>query len=690
VALAVAKQELDLASSELSVATQNHNQTIVDAATAQTNLSIAQDNLAQAQTNYNASVTSVEQAGATVDARYTVKTSTYNNLVQAQSNLQQAQSEYDTALYNYNNNLISDPSWVNPTQEVRSTVTQITTTTTVISSGLLAKSYNMLGYNGSPPMPGENRLVATMTVPNISFQWSSGQVLNSGLYEDVIVSFTGTINIPADGTYGFYAPADDGTQLFIDGNQIINDWRDKGGGGTQVYTYLTAGNHSITLWYYENGGGANVWLYWAPPGQYWDIVPASAFEQVSVQQSSTDVEVVTVELVPGLSAPLINDPALLTILQQKQSALTSAQSSYDSALIDYNYANQQYLDAQAAFDSATSVYLDKQAVLGLAREDKDVKQQLLENANTNNDNANTTQNSKQAVNDQKVSAVNSATQYNSDQEAALVSKQNEVAQQTQVVATAESDLAIAQSQLESALQEQSDSTNALDQATAAVLTATSSLDGLKIKADGVINNITEQESAIISKQDELASAQQELDDIEPYIEPTPEPTATPSESVRPEPTPEPTPEPKPEVAPITELPKDVSSIDPSTLSTKQVEQLVAVANEVLATAEQGSPAYEKALDALFVAAQADDIQIDPALAAIPGVGQAAEAAIAAINFMGNVGADMAPATREKAKKEVMQQRLQEALVARQVDLLAVARDLKQIQLVGGKQHEKNN
>jgi hypothetical protein len=71
--------------------------------------------------------------------------------------------------------------------------------------------------------------------------------------------------------------------------------------------------------------------------------------------------------------------------------------------------------------------------------------------------------------------------------------------------------------------------------------------------------------------------------------------------------------------------------------------------ETFETAVAGSPAYEQALDALFVAAAADDIVLSPELAAIPG----AAALVDALNFMSNVGADMSPEQREEAEKAVV-------------------------------------
>jgi hypothetical protein len=98
----------------------------------------------------------------------------------------------------------------------------------------------------------------------------------------------------------------------------------------------------------------------------------------------------------------------------------------------------------------------------------------------------------------------------------------------------------------------------------------------------------------------------------------------------------------------------------------QVTALVSAAEAVLEATPEGSPAYEKALDALAVAAQADDPEVPALLADIPGVGEAAVAVLGAFNAMGNLGADMSPAHRATAKKEVVA-----AIVLTQVTTAAI-------------------
>jgi hypothetical protein len=158
-----------------------------------------------------------------------------------------------------------------------------------------------------------------------------------------------------------------------------------------------------------------------------------------------------------------------------------------------------------------------------------------------------------------------------------------------------------------------------------------------------------------------------------------QPTEEPEESV--EPSPEPTPsiiEPEEEsITSAEELPEDISSeqlmqidldqIEATDLSEAQVEALIEAALEVFETAEPGSEEYEQALDALFLAASADDIVLDEALAAIPLLGDVLGGATELINFLGNAGADMSPEVREDSEKVVVT-----AIVAVQAALSAIS------------------
>jgi hypothetical protein len=173
---------------------------------------------------------------------------------------------------------------------------------------------------------------------------------------------------------------------------------------------------------------------------------------------------------------------------------------------------------------------------------------------------------------------------------------------------------------------------------------------------------------------EPAPAPEPAPPVEPEapIEPAPEPALPPEEEPAPAPAPapeppeepapvQPEPAPKPEPVmpmpePAKELVTDVEAIldiAPEDMTVAQVELLVEHAEAVLATAEQGSPAYQEALQELAVAAEADDAELPEELAAIPLLGDVMGAALDVFNNIGNIGADMAPEQRERAEETIV-------------------------------------
>jgi hypothetical protein len=193
---------------------------------------------------------------------------------------------------------------------------------------------------------------------------------------------------------------------------------------------------------------------------------------------------------------------------------------------------------------------------------------------------------------------------------------------------------------------------------------------------------------------------------EPSPQPTPEPSPTepepvPTEAPTPKPNPEPTPtikptplpEPEPIVPeepvepeptnpenPAVEIKTDISAEnivklvseltsiqDPTQLTEAQVKAILEAAYETFNSSEPGSSEYEAALDALAVAAEADDIQLPKELAAIPLLGDVAGAALEVFNNLGNIGADMSPQVREDAEKTIIA-----SVIAAQAAIAAVA------------------
>lgn len=99
------------------------------------------------------------------------------------------------------------------------------------------------------------------------------------------IQWNGWIRIDEAGEYGFGTISDDGSQIFIDGQLVVDngqgqwyDWEDnisEGHDPDQVFVplNLTAGMHSIRVSFYEGPSYDGIELWWLRPGRGASVVP---------------------------------------------------------------------------------------------------------------------------------------------------------------------------------------------------------------------------------------------------------------------------------------------------------------------------------------------------------------------------------------------------------------------------------
>ena len=147
--------------------------------------------------------------------------------------------------------------------------------------GVVVEIYDVTGQNEAPVLPENAQPVCTLTFEQITHDFDTEPLCD--LTEDFIVYYKGWITSPVDSMVEFMPQADDGVRLYIDGELLIDDWRDKGGGGsTSIPIEFKAGqSRQINLWYYENGGGAWIQLWWLNNND-WEIIPVEAYSQYAV------------------------------------------------------------------------------------------------------------------------------------------------------------------------------------------------------------------------------------------------------------------------------------------------------------------------------------------------------------------------------------------------------------------------
>lgn len=135
-------------------------------------------------------------------------------------------------------------------------------------AGLTARYYKNINLSGTP--------LLTRTDSTINFNWGNGSPASNVPANNFSVRWTGQLRVPTTGNYTIGFNGDDGYRVYVNGQRIINNWRDQSPTYRTGNINLTGGrNYSITVEYYERGGGAVAQLYWTGPGISRTIIPAA-------------------------------------------------------------------------------------------------------------------------------------------------------------------------------------------------------------------------------------------------------------------------------------------------------------------------------------------------------------------------------------------------------------------------------
>ncbi|MGN6400304.1 MAG: alpha-L-fucosidase [Flavisolibacter sp.] len=82
--------------------------------------------------------------------------------------------------------------------------------------------------------------------------------------EKYALKFDGYIKINKDGVYNFSTQSDDGSKLFIDGVEVVNNDGDHGSVEQSGKAALKKGFHKLQVMYYDGGGGNELKVFWQP------------------------------------------------------------------------------------------------------------------------------------------------------------------------------------------------------------------------------------------------------------------------------------------------------------------------------------------------------------------------------------------------------------------------------------------
>ena len=118
-------------------------------------------------------------------------------------------------------------------------------------------------YYGNPNLSGTPALVRYDD--DIDFDWDRGSPTSAIPANDFSVRWTRAVSFDA-ARYNFFAKADDGVRVYVDGQLVIDQWRLATGSTHKGSVQMAAGTHRIKVEYYEHTGLASIDVWWERAG----------------------------------------------------------------------------------------------------------------------------------------------------------------------------------------------------------------------------------------------------------------------------------------------------------------------------------------------------------------------------------------------------------------------------------------
>ncbi|MBX3322266.1 MAG: hypothetical protein KF757_04675 [Phycisphaeraceae bacterium] len=122
---------------------------------------------------------------------------------------------------------------------------------------------------------------ASEVVPNINYASTNGNFAGSGRADNVGALYRGFVQVPQLGVYTFYTTSDDGSALYIDGVQVVDNDGLHGMQERWGTVPLQPGLHEIRVEFFEAGGGAGLIVEYGGPGVTRQVIPAGVLRRVN-------------------------------------------------------------------------------------------------------------------------------------------------------------------------------------------------------------------------------------------------------------------------------------------------------------------------------------------------------------------------------------------------------------------------
>lgn len=175
--------------------------------------------------------------------------------------------------------VLTNSAAVNAIAVLGGTNTSVVATASFINSSSIGTGIGLLGayytnHTSANPYTGSPILVRTDAVVN--FNWSTNGPDPSVGATNFTVRWTGSVQPQFNETYTFYATADDGVRLWINGRELINGWVNESATTYSSTITLNAQElYNIEMDYYQAAGSAVAELQWSSPSTPLEVIPQS-------------------------------------------------------------------------------------------------------------------------------------------------------------------------------------------------------------------------------------------------------------------------------------------------------------------------------------------------------------------------------------------------------------------------------
>ena len=108
----------------------------------------------------------------------------------------------------------------------------------------------------------------------MNYDWGIGSPDPSISADTFTVRWTGQVQPLYSQTYTFYTTTDDGTRLWVNGQQLVDGWVNQAPTERSGTISLVSNQkYDLTMEYFENTGGASAKLSWSSTNQTKQIIP---------------------------------------------------------------------------------------------------------------------------------------------------------------------------------------------------------------------------------------------------------------------------------------------------------------------------------------------------------------------------------------------------------------------------------